>query len=100
MLTREAQLKRQEIAEAGLQATAGSYAELQALKRQVALLEQRKALAALEADLGITATADAATADAATADTAVAATLATSAAAAVDLAAVGAADQAAVDTSA
>ncbi len=100
VLTRELQLKRQEIAEAGLQATAGSYAELQALKRQVALLEQRKALAALEADLGITATADAATADAATADTAVAATLATSAAAAADLAAVGAADQPAVDTSA
>jgi hypothetical protein len=55
VLTRELQLKRQEIVQAGLLATAGSYAELQSLKRQVALLEQRKALAALEADLGVTA---------------------------------------------
>ena len=58
VLTRELQLKRQEIVQAGLLATAGSYAELQSLKRQVALLEQRKALAALEADLGVTAAAD------------------------------------------
>ena len=53
MLTRQLQLKRQEIAQAGLLATAGSYAELAELKRQVALLEQRKALLALEADLGV-----------------------------------------------
>ena len=53
MLTRELQLKRQEIAQAGLLATAGSYAELASLKRQVALLEQRKALLALEAELGV-----------------------------------------------
>ena len=68
VLTRELQLKRQEIAQAGLQATAGSYAELQALKRQVALLEQRKALATLEADLGVTAAADTAVSAAAAAD--------------------------------
>ena len=45
----------QQIAQAGLLATAGSYAELAQLKRQVALLEQRKALLALEADLGVAA---------------------------------------------
>ena len=67
VLTRELQLKRQEIAQAGLLATAGSYAELATLKRQVALLEQRKALAALEAELGIAAPA-AAEPDAATVD--------------------------------
>ena len=55
VLTRELQLKRQEIAQAGLLATAGSYAELAQLKRQVALLEQRKALLALEAELGVAA---------------------------------------------
>jgi hypothetical protein len=55
VLTRELQLKRQQIAQAGLLATAGSYAELAQLKRQVALLEQRKALLALEADLGVAA---------------------------------------------
>ncbi len=70
VLTRQLQLKRQEIAQAGLLATAGSYAELAELKRQVALLEQRKALLALEADLGVGAPSvatDAAT-DGATAD--------------------------------
>jgi hypothetical protein len=56
LLTRQLQLKRQEIAQAGLLATEGSYAELEALKREVALLEQRKALLALEADLGLPAT--------------------------------------------
>ena len=62
LLTRQLQLKRQEIAQAGLLATASSYAELEGLKREVALLEQRKALLALEADLGLPATAgDAAT---------------------------------------
>ena len=55
LLTKELQLKRQEIAQAGLLATAGSYAELAALERQVALLEQRKALLALEAELGVVA---------------------------------------------
>jgi len=55
VLTRELQLKRQEIAQAGLLATAGSYAELSTLKRQVALLEQRKALLALESELGVAA---------------------------------------------
>ncbi len=67
VLTRELQLKRQEIAQAGLLATAGSYAELATLKRQVALLEQRKALLALEAELGVAAPA-AAEPDAATVD--------------------------------
>ncbi len=57
LLTRQLQLKRQEIAQAGLLATEGSYAELEALKREVALLEQRKALLALQADLGLPATA-------------------------------------------
>jgi hypothetical protein len=53
VLTRQLQLKREEIAQAGLLATAGSYAELAQLKRQVALLEQRKALLALETELGV-----------------------------------------------
>jgi hypothetical protein len=53
VLTKELQLKRQEIAQAGLLATAGSYAQLAALERQVALLTQRKTLLALEAELGI-----------------------------------------------
>jgi len=57
LLTRQLQLKRQEIAQAGLLATEGSYAELETLKREVALLEQRKALLALQADLGLPATA-------------------------------------------
>jgi hypothetical protein len=55
VLTKELQLKRQEIAQAGLLATAGSYAQLAALERQVALLTQRKTLLALEAELGIAA---------------------------------------------
>jgi hypothetical protein len=55
VLTRQLQLKRQEIAQAGLLATEGSYAELTALKRQVELLEQRKELLSLEADLGVAA---------------------------------------------
>ncbi len=55
VLTRELQLKRQEIAQAGLLATAGSYAELVSLERQVALLTQRKTLLGLEAELGIAA---------------------------------------------
>ncbi len=59
VLTRELQLKRQEIAQSGLLATADSYAELASLKREVALLEQRKALLALEADLGVAAPATA-----------------------------------------
>jgi hypothetical protein len=67
VLTRQLQLKRQEIAQAGLLATAGSYAELASLKREVALLEQRKALLALEADLGVAAPAIA-TSDSATVD--------------------------------
>ncbi len=67
VLTKELQLKRQEIAQAGLLATAGSYAELASLKREVALLEQRKALLGLEADLGVAAPASAAP-DAATVD--------------------------------
>jgi len=55
VLTTQLQLKRQEIAQAGLLATEGSYAELAALKREVELLEQRKELLSLEADLGVTA---------------------------------------------
>jgi hypothetical protein len=55
VLTKELQLKRQEIAQAGLLATAGSYAELASLERQVALLTQRKTLLGLEAELGIAA---------------------------------------------
>ncbi|HUK76848.1 MAG TPA: hypothetical protein VL117_04515 [Thermoleophilia bacterium] len=66
VLTRQLQLKRQEIAQAGLLATEGSYGELAALKRQVELLQQRKELLALEADLGVAAPTAAAT-DAATA---------------------------------
>jgi hypothetical protein len=55
VLTKELQLKRQEIAQAGLLATAGSYAQLASLERQVALLTQRKTLLGLEAELGIAA---------------------------------------------
>jgi hypothetical protein len=61
VLTRQLQLKRHEIAQAGLLATEGSYGELAALKRQVELLQQRKELLALEADLGVAAPAAAAT---------------------------------------
>ena len=61
VLTKQLQLKRQEIAQAGLLATEGSYGELAALKRQVELLQQRKELLALEADLGVAAPAAAAT---------------------------------------
>ena len=42
-------------------ATEGSYGELAALKRQIELLEQRKTLLALEADLGVAAPAATAT---------------------------------------